>query len=389
MILTRRRLLASSLLAAGTLPLTRLAHGQPAHRLTVLHMNDFHSRHEAVDGRALTCSAERPDCFGGSARLAAAIRAQRAAAEGDGRTVLLLDAGDQFQGSLFFTAHRGMAELAVMHEIGTDAMAAGNHEFDMGPGVLGAFVDAARFPVLSANVDASAEPALAGRLRPYAILERAGLRIGLIGLTTPAGGGVVLPRPARQVQRSRPGPGRCSCGRTRGGCGLAAAAVPPRRVCGRNHGCAGDRRDHRRAHAHAAFQRGSGGARAVSGPCRVWRAGGAGGGVRSLPRATRLGHVGTDGAVLAYGGECRHIGLDLPEDPAVAAVVAQYAATLKEVRGRPGRDPAGGAGCKRLQGRALPVRQFSRGGAAERCARGGPGGDERGRYPHRAALGRR
>ena len=136
MTLTRRRLLASSLTAAGTLPLTRLAHAQPGtpapHRLTILHMNDFHSRHEAVDGRALTCSADHADCFGGSARLATAIRAQRAAAEADGRTVLLLDAGDQFQGSLFFTAHRGMAELAVMHEVGTDAMAAGNHEFDMG-----------------------------------------------------------------------------------------------------------------------------------------------------------------------------------------------------------------------------------------------------------------
>jgi len=204
MTLTRRRLLASSLLAAGTLPLTRIAHGQPAHRLTVLHMNDFHSRHEAVDGRALTCSAERPDCFGGSARLATAIRAQRAAAEADGRTLLLLDAGDQFQGSLFFTAHRGMAELAVMREIGTDAMAAGNHEFDMGPGVLGAFVDAAHFPVLSANVDASAEPALAGRLQPYAILERAGLRIGLIGLTTQQT--EVSSSPGPHVRFNDPGP---------------------------------------------------------------------------------------------------------------------------------------------------------------------------------------
>jgi len=40
--------------------------------------------------------------------------------------VLLLDAGDQFQGSLFYTAHHGMAELAVMHALGTDAMAVGN-----------------------------------------------------------------------------------------------------------------------------------------------------------------------------------------------------------------------------------------------------------------------
>ena len=185
MTLTRRSLF----IAVGTLPLTRVAFGQAAdrqaaHRLTVLHMNDFHSRHEAVDGRAMACDAGREGCFGGSARLATAIKAQRAAAEADGRAVLLLDAGDQFQGSLFYTAHHGMAELAVMHAVGTDAMAVGNHEFDNGPGTLGRFADAARFPVLSANVDAMAEPALAGRLHPYALFDRAGLRIAVVGLTT-------------------------------------------------------------------------------------------------------------------------------------------------------------------------------------------------------------
>jgi len=180
MTLTRRLLFT----ALGTLPLTRLARGQAAHRLTILHMNDFHSRHEAVDGRAMTCGPDRDGCFGGSARLATAIKAQRAAAEADGRAVLLLDAGDQFQGSLFYTAHHGMAELAVMHALGTDAMAVGNHEFDNGPDTLGRFVAAAGFPVLSANIDATAEPALAGRLHPYALFDRAGLRIAVVGLTT-------------------------------------------------------------------------------------------------------------------------------------------------------------------------------------------------------------
>ncbi len=127
MTLTRRSLLAT----LGTLPLTQLAWGQAAnqqaaHRLTVLHMNDFHSRHEAVDARAMSCGSDSDGCFGGSARLATAIKAQRAAADADGRAVLLLDAGDQFQGSLFYTAHHGMAELAVMHALGTDAMAVGN-----------------------------------------------------------------------------------------------------------------------------------------------------------------------------------------------------------------------------------------------------------------------
>jgi len=334
MTLTRRRLLTSFLLAAGTLPLTRIAHGQPAHRLTVLHMNDFHSRHEAVDGRALTCSAERPDCFGGSARLASAIRAQRAAAEADGRTVLLLDAGDQFQGSLFFTAHRGMAELAVMHEIGTDAMAAGNHEFDLGPGVLGAFVDAAHFPVLSANVDASAEPVLAGRLQPYAILERAGLRIGLIGLTTEQT--EVSSSPGPHVRFNDPGPA------------LAAAAAGARAegavllLLLSHLGVFADGTMDAPGiaaiiggHTHTLLSNVEAGA---LGPHPVHAGSGAlvvqaGAYGRYLGRLEL--DVGADGTVLAFGGECRHVGLNLPEDPAVAAVVARYAETLREVRGRP------------------------------------------------------
>ncbi len=334
MTVTRRRLLAASLVAAGTLPLTRVAWGQVAHRLTILHMNDFHSRHEAVDGRALSCGAERADCFGGAARLASAIRTQRAAAEADGRAVLLLDAGDQFQGSLFFTAHRGMAELAVMHANGTDAMAVGNHEFDLGPGVLGAFVDAARFPVLSANVDASVEPALAGRLRSHAVLERAGLRIGLIGLTTQQA--EVSSSPGPRVRFGDPGPA------------LAAAAA-----AARAEGAAlllllshlGLFLDGTMdapgiaaiigGHTHSLLSNVEAGAlgphplRAGSGALVV-QAGAYG---RYLGRLDL--DVGADGTVLAHGGECRHVGLDLPEDPAVAAIVAHYAETLREVRGRP------------------------------------------------------
>ena len=174
MDLSRRALLG----AVGTLPLSRLARGAtsaPAHRLTILHMNDFHSRHEAVNVRALSCTGG-DGCFGGSARLAMAIRAQREAAQADGRTVLLLDGGDQFQGSLFFTKYRGMAELAVQHAVGTDAMGVGNHEFDQGPAVLAAYAEAARFPLVTSNVDTTAEPALDGRLRPWTILERGGLK---------------------------------------------------------------------------------------------------------------------------------------------------------------------------------------------------------------------
>ena len=329
MTLTRRFLFA----VLGTLPLTRLAWGQAAHRLTLLHMNDFHSRHEAVDGRALSCGPDRDGCFGGSARLATAIKAQRAAAEADGRAVLLLDAGDQFQGSLFYTAHQGMAELAVMHAIGTDAMAVGNHEFDNGPETLGRFAAAARFPVLSANVDAAAEPALAGRLRPYALFDRAGLRVAVVGLTT-----------RETLLSSSPGPniriGDATAALTEAA--TAARAAGAELVVALSHlGVVADGgldvpgvAAIVGGHSHTLLSNVEPGALgphpmvAPSGALVV-QAGAYG---RYLGRLDL--DLAADGRVLAYGGECRHVGLDLPEDAAVAAVVAQYAAPLLNVRRR-------------------------------------------------------
>ena len=334
MTLTRRSLF----IAFGTLPLTQLAVGQAGfdrtiHRLTVLHMNDFHSRHEAVDGRALACDAGREGCFGGSARLATAIKAQRAAAEADGRIVLLLDAGDQFQGSLFYTAHQGMAELAVMHAVGTDAMAVGNHEFDNGPGTLGRFADAARFPVLSANVDATAEPALMGRLRPYALFDRAGLRIAVVGLTT-----------TDALLSSSPGPNvRIGDAKAALATNAAAArAAGADMVIALSHlGVAADGGLDvpgvgviLGGHSHTLLSNiepGALGPHPVVSPsgALVVQAGAYG---RYLGRLDL--DLAVDGRVLAYGGECRHVGLDMAEDPDVAAIVAQYAAPLQEVRRR-------------------------------------------------------
>jgi len=339
MTLTRRSLFA----ALGTLPLTRLAWGQAAHRLTVLHMNDFHSRHEAVDGRALSCGPAaahetghetgQDGCFGGSARLATAIKAQRAAAKADGRAVLLLDAGDQFQGSLFYTAHHGMAELAVMHALGTDAMAVGNHEFDNGPDTLGRFAAAARFPVLSANIDAAAEPALAGRLRPYAVFDRAGLRVAVVGLTTTEALLSSSPGPNIRIGDARAALVATAAAARAAGAGMVVAlshlgvsADGGLDVPGVGVILGG--------HSHTLLSNvepGALGPHPVVSPsgALVVQAGAYG---RYLGRLDL--DVAADGRVLAYGGECRHIGLDLAEDPAVAAVVAEYAALLLEVRRR-------------------------------------------------------
>ncbi|MEM7257091.1 MAG: metallophosphoesterase, partial [Pseudomonadota bacterium] len=129
--------------------------------LTILHTNDIHSRIESINKYDSTCDAEdeaEGKCFGGMARLKTAVDTKRA--ELADENILLLDAGDPFQGSLFYTTYKGAAEAEFMEAIGYDAMAVGNHEFDDGPEGLAAFVDAVSFPVISGNLDLSSSAEL-------------------------------------------------------------------------------------------------------------------------------------------------------------------------------------------------------------------------------------
>lgn len=150
--------------------------------LTVLHTNDFHARFEPISKYDSGCSEEdnaEGKCFGGSARLVTAVNEARARADNP----VLLDGGDQFQGTLFYTYYKGKLAAEMMNEMGYDAMTVGNHEFDDGPEALRGFMDAVNFPVLMSNADVSNEPALAGVLEKSTVIERNGEKIGLIGAT--------------------------------------------------------------------------------------------------------------------------------------------------------------------------------------------------------------
>jgi 5'-nucleotidase len=182
-MLARRHLLAAGLVPLLPLPAIRPAPAQAAARATILHLNDFHSRHEGAQPGGQACREGSP-CPGGSPRLVAAIRAARAAAEGEGRATLALDGGDQFMGSLYYTVHRGMAEAAMQNAWGCQAMALGNHEFDHGPEVTARYARALAAPLLAANLDTAAEPALHGLVRPWTVFRRGAARIGVVGLIT-------------------------------------------------------------------------------------------------------------------------------------------------------------------------------------------------------------
>ncbi len=151
------------------------------YRLNILHINDLHSRIESVNKYDSTCGAEdeaEGKCFGGVARLKTLLDAKRA--ELAGQNVIVLDAGDQFQGSLMYTTYKGAAEAEFMEALGFDAMAVGNHEFDDGPQGLADFVDKVSFPVISGNLDLSASTLLKGRVGNHVVLEVGGEKIGIV-----------------------------------------------------------------------------------------------------------------------------------------------------------------------------------------------------------------
>ncbi len=155
---------------------------QADYTLTILHTNDFHARFEPISKFDSGCSEEdagKGECFGGTARLVTAIADARARSNNS----ILVDGGDQFQGSLFYTYYKGAASAEFMGKLGYDAMTVGNHEFDDGPEVLRGFMDAVTFPVLMSNADFSAEPLLSDKLLKSVVIEKGGEKLGLIGLT--------------------------------------------------------------------------------------------------------------------------------------------------------------------------------------------------------------
>lgn len=171
----------SGLLAASIIALSS-GSALADYELNILHINDLHSRIEAINKFDSTCSAEeegKGECFGGVARLKTAIDTQRQALAG--KNVLLLNAGDNFQGSLFYTTYKGAVEAEFLNLMKFDAMTVGNHEFDDSEDGLATFLDKVAFPVVTANVAASASSKIGDRIKPFIVLDQGGQKIGIVG----------------------------------------------------------------------------------------------------------------------------------------------------------------------------------------------------------------
>jgi 5'-nucleotidase len=153
--------------------------------LNILHINDFHSRFDPITGTDSNCDAETDaagECFGGIARLKTIIDDTRAKYEGGNS--LLLSAGDNFQGSLYYTTYKSKVVSDFFNQMGFDVVATGNHEFDDGPEEFMKFIEAAEFPIIGGNFDVSKDPSLAGKIQGSIVLEIGGEKIGIIGATT-------------------------------------------------------------------------------------------------------------------------------------------------------------------------------------------------------------
>ncbi len=151
-------------------------------RLDIVFSNDVHG---GIDRAAATfINPDFPPMLGGGGVAASIISDVRAKADGTKRDMLLLDAGDFFQGHPIGSVTKGRAIIEYMNEVGYDAMTVGNHEYDILEDDLEKTLALAEFPILSSNIIKKSTGELADYLIPYIIVERLGLRVAIIGFTT-------------------------------------------------------------------------------------------------------------------------------------------------------------------------------------------------------------
>jgi 5'-nucleotidase len=141
-------------------------------KITILHTNDFHSHIDPFPNDAPRNAGE-----GGMAKRASLISKIRT----EEKNVLLLDAGDIYQGSPYFNYFKGELEFKLMTQMGYDAATIGNHEFDNGLEGIESQLKHAGFPFITSNYDFS-DTILAGKTIPYKIFRRNGIKVGVYGL---------------------------------------------------------------------------------------------------------------------------------------------------------------------------------------------------------------
>ncbi|HEY9543826.1 MAG TPA: metallophosphatase [Prevotella sp.] len=170
-------------------------------QLVILHTNDTHSTIFPLNvNLADTMKAGR----GGFMRRVAMLEQERKAEP----ELLLFDSGDFSQGSAYYTMFKGDTEIELMNLMHYDAVTIGNHEFDFGLENMARIFKKANFPIVCANYDFTGT-VVEGLVKPYVIVKRKGLRIGVFGISPKMDGlvdktkcqGVKFLDPATEAQK--------------------------------------------------------------------------------------------------------------------------------------------------------------------------------------------
>ena len=166
---------ASQQEAEKTLMSIRPVGGSKTRELLIVHTNDTHSCVEPLNPNlADTAQADK----GGYLRRAALLNDLRARDP----QLLLVDAGDFSQGSAYYNLYHGDVEVGLMNLMGYDAATIGNHEFDFGVENMARLFRMAHFPIVCCNYDFTGT-ACEGIVKPYVIIKRNGLKIGILGVS--------------------------------------------------------------------------------------------------------------------------------------------------------------------------------------------------------------
>ncbi|CAG8570733.1 9020_t:CDS:2 [Ambispora leptoticha] len=175
-----------ALLFFASFPIENIEDQSSLH-LSVIHTNDVHSRVDQINSFATDCTPaqyEAKKCYGGTARHKTLIDRLRTR----NKNSLLLDGGDEFQGTLFYTYYKGNKTADVMNILGYNLSTIGNHEFDDGPDTLLKYYKRLKTPIVCANIDTTKNPNLGQYIKPYHIFEEYNLAI--IGYITKMAGGI-------------------------------------------------------------------------------------------------------------------------------------------------------------------------------------------------------
>jgi 5'-nucleotidase len=167
----RNTVASSALVGLGGLSLSSFETLKSKH-LTILHTNDVHSYIDPFPAD----HPKNPN-MGGVARRAALIENIRK----ENPNVLLLDAGDSFQGTPYYNYFGGELEFKLMSRMGYDATTIGNHEFDNGIEGLAAQVQHANFKFISSNYDFK-NTIMESFVKPYHVFHKNGIKVGVFGL---------------------------------------------------------------------------------------------------------------------------------------------------------------------------------------------------------------